>query len=78
MLLAWFSGLIFVAVQGYLAFNYNCSYRVALVSFVGEVVGLLLHFALPAISGLDYLIHMDARSVLEETKGHIGHLIKFE
>jgi len=52
---AWISGLVFVSVQGYLAFVPNKSYTLALVSYFGEVIGLILAFWLPVLAGLDII-----------------------
>jgi len=42
------------------------AYRLALVSFGGEVLGLLLNWALPAIAGMEYLLNMESGSVIDE------------
>ena len=76
-LLAWFSGLVFVSVQGYLALGpNNCLYWLALVSYVGEVSGIVLHFALPAIAGAAYLMEEEG-SALESAQAMIReHLVR--
>ena len=52
-------------------------YYVALASMVFEVLGLLLHFALPAIAGAYYLLHMEGSEVLEDAQTLIRqHLAK--
>ncbi len=74
---AWLSGLLFVGVQAYLAFFENSIFWLAQLSYVCEVVGLLGHFALPAISGFDYLLNMEAGGPMDEAKRHIAnHLAK--
>ncbi|CAE7540314.1 mcfH, partial [Symbiodinium pilosum] len=50
---AWISGIIFVGVQGYLAFRKNRRYWVALTSYYGEVIGIILAFSLPVAAALD-------------------------
>eukprot|EP00931_Biecheleriopsis_adriatica_P040721 TRINITY_DN2332_c0_g1_i2.p1 TRINITY_DN2332_c0_g1~~TRINITY_DN2332_c0_g1_i2.p1 ORF type:complete len:387 (-),score=65.09 TRINITY_DN2332_c0_g1_i2:73-1233(-) len=65
---AWTAGIIFVSVQGFLAFVPNRRYWLALVSFYGEVIGLSLAFMLPAISGMEILAFGDMQSVIEEGK----------
>ena len=52
-------------------------YYIALASMVFEVLGLLLHFALPAIAGAYYLLHMEGSEVLEDAQTLIRqHLAK--
>eukprot|EP00931_Biecheleriopsis_adriatica_P109802 TRINITY_DN8405_c0_g1_i1.p1 TRINITY_DN8405_c0_g1~~TRINITY_DN8405_c0_g1_i1.p1 ORF type:complete len:408 (-),score=62.46 TRINITY_DN8405_c0_g1_i1:114-1337(-) len=63
---AWIAGIVFVSVQGYLAFVPNNRYWIALVSYYGEVIGLLLAFLLPAISGMEILSFGETYSVVTE------------
>ncbi|CAE7192698.1 unnamed protein product [Symbiodinium natans] len=66
---AWISGTIFVAVQGYLAFRKNRRYWVALTSYYGEVIGIILAFSLPAAAAMDirHMTNIVHSSVLAET-----------
>lgn len=64
---AWFSGMIFVSVQGYLFLFKNTSYWVAVASYFTEVTGMVLANAMPAIAGIFYLIDMEKGTVMQET-----------
>eukprot|EP00434_Breviolum_minutum_P001105 symbB.v1.2.000966.t1/scaffold39.1/size394969/10 len=69
LLEAWTAGIIFVGVQGYLAFRTNKRWWVALVSYYGEVIGIVLAFSLPAAAALDMRMWtaMETGNVMEET-----------
>ncbi|CAJ1327588.1 unnamed protein product [Effrenium voratum] len=73
---AWLAGLIFVGVQGYLAFCVNRRYWVALVSYYGEVIGIVLAFSLPAAAALDIreFTKTAAGTVMEETASVIPYV----
>eukprot|EP00930_Biecheleria_cincta_P101572 TRINITY_DN93214_c0_g1_i1.p1 TRINITY_DN93214_c0_g1~~TRINITY_DN93214_c0_g1_i1.p1 ORF type:complete len:391 (+),score=36.73 TRINITY_DN93214_c0_g1_i1:44-1174(+) len=62
----WCAGIVFVAVQGYLAFNENKRYWLALVSYFGEVIGLTLAFSLPAVAGIDNIVYGSRGTVTDE------------
>ena len=70
----WVAGTAFVAVQAYLALFDNQQYWLAQLSFVSEVVGILGHFAMPALGAVEYLIGMEGGSVMDEAKVLIGVL----
>jgi len=70
---AWTAGVIFVGVQAYLAFCKNERYWLALVSYYGEVCGLILAFAMPALASLEYLVGQEDGTVFEEVKRLIVH-----
>lgn len=73
----WTFGIVFVALQGYLYLFTNTRLWVAMMSYYCEVLGIICAFALPAISGMDYLMWMDENTVLEEAKDKIRtHLSK--
>lgn len=63
LILAWSVGLVFVSVQAYLTVGplvlkkKNHSYSLALVSYFGEVIGLILVFSLPALAGVDIVFY---------------------
>lgn len=65
----WIAGIIFVAVQAYLAFVPNRRYWLALVSYFGEVIGLTLAFALPAVAGIDNIIYGSRGTINDEAAG---------
>merc|ERR1712070_499882 len=71
--LAWVSGIIFVTLQGYLFLLPNTQYWVALTSYYGEVIGLILAFAMPAISGVDYLLNQEDGTVMQESERQIKY-----
>lgn len=75
---AWTAGIIFVGVQGYLAFRPNKRWWVALVSYYGEVIGIILAFSLPAAAALDIRkwTQMEAGSVMEETALAIPFILR--
>ena len=79
--LAWGCGIVFVAVQGYLFLSKqiwgvtNTLRWVALLSYYAEVFGLVLGFAMPALSGVFYLVDMEPGTVLQEAESLIiNHL----
>eukprot|EP00930_Biecheleria_cincta_P050812 TRINITY_DN35987_c0_g1_i1.p1 TRINITY_DN35987_c0_g1~~TRINITY_DN35987_c0_g1_i1.p1 ORF type:complete len:275 (+),score=31.89 TRINITY_DN35987_c0_g1_i1:257-1081(+) len=57
VLLAWTSGMVFVSIQGYLILSQNRRYSLALISYLGEVVGLILTASLPMFAGIDIMFH---------------------
>lgn len=71
LLFAWIAGCIFVSVQGYLAFVPNRRYSLALVSYYGEVLGLTLAFALPAMAGFEHLLKGEQQTPIEQVTGVI-------
>ncbi|CAK9097155.1 unnamed protein product [Durusdinium trenchii] len=74
---AWIAGLIFVTVQGYLAFCPNRRHWVALVSYYGEVIGIILAFSLPAAAAVDIRkwTQLEVGSVMEETAQAIPWIV---
>lgn len=73
----WCAGIIFVGVQGYLAFKENKRYWLALVSYFGEVIGLTLAFSLPAVAGLDNIIYGTRGTVVDEATTIAIELLNF-
>jgi len=56
---AWLAASVFLGIQTYLGLGsvlglkIRTSYRLALISFYGEVLGMILAFALPALQGIE-------------------------
>lgn len=83
VLFSWVCGIIFVSMQAYLFLlptlggGKNQNPWITLVSYCGEVLGLISAFSLPAISGMFYIIEMEEGTPLEEAERLIrNHLAK--
>lgn len=86
---AWLSAGVFLGIQSYLGMEtvlglkIRKSYRLALISFYGEVLGMIFAFALPALQAIEVLnwdrqsgtIMHEANALLSYLDGHSAQLL---
>lgn len=80
-LYAWLSATVFLGIQSYLGMEtvlglkIRKSYRLALISFYGEVLGMIFAFALPALQAIEVL-NWDRQSgtIMHEANALLAYL----